>query len=140
MTDLGYLHYFLCLQVLQTKEGFFLAWSKYACDLLPLFHMEYLKPSPSPFHSRFKLISTCNSPKVYANLSCQLVGSLLYLTHTRPNLSFVVGRVSQYMQTPHEIFWKLSKRILQYVWGTVQFKIHYNLGGTHLLVGFTDLD
>ena len=44
------------------------------------------------------------------------------------------------MKTPHEIHWKETKRILFYVCGTVQFEIHYNLGGTPLLVGFTDLD
>jgi hypothetical protein len=49
MTDLGFLHYFLGLQVLQTNEGIFLSQSKYACDLLHRFHMDDCKPSPSPF-------------------------------------------------------------------------------------------
>jgi hypothetical protein len=44
------------------------------------------------------------------------------------------------MQTPHEIHWKAAKRILCYVHGTFQFGIHYSLGGTPLLVGFTDSD
>ena len=48
MSDLGHLHYFLGLQVLQTK-GIFLSQSKYACDLLRCFHMEDCKPTPSPF-------------------------------------------------------------------------------------------
>jgi hypothetical protein len=62
------------------------------------------------------------------------------LTHTRLDLSFVVGLVARYMQTPHESHWKATKRILRYVWGTVQYRIHYSLGGTSLLVGFIDLD
>jgi hypothetical protein len=70
----------------------------------------------------------------------QLVGSLLYLTHTHPDISFVVGLVARYMQTPHEIHWKEAKRILRYVRGIVQFGIHYSSGGTPLLVGFTDSD
>ena len=49
MKDLGHLHYFLGLQVLQSKEGITLSQSKYACDLLHHFHMEYCKPTPSPF-------------------------------------------------------------------------------------------
>ena len=49
MSNLGHLHYFLGLQVLKTKEGIFLSQSKYACDLLHRFHMEYCKPTPSPF-------------------------------------------------------------------------------------------
>jgi hypothetical protein len=43
------------------------------------------------------------------------------------------------MQTPHESHWKSAKMILRYFWGIVQFGIHYNSGGTTLLVGFTDL-
>jgi hypothetical protein len=62
------------------------------------------------------------------------------LNHTHPDLSFVVGLVAQYMQTPHEIHWKVAKRILRYVHGTIQFEIHYSSGGTPLLVGFTDSD
>jgi hypothetical protein len=140
MTDLDFLHYFLGLQVLQNNEGIFLYQSKYACDLLCRFHLDDCKPTPSPFQSGVKLVSTCTSPEVDATLYRQLVGSLLYLTHTHPNLSFVVGLVSRYLQTPDEIHWKETKRILCYVRGTVEFGIHYRSGGTPLLVGFTDLD
>jgi hypothetical protein len=49
MTELGFLHYFLGLQVLQTNEGIFISQSKYACDLLRRFHMDDCKPTPSPF-------------------------------------------------------------------------------------------
>jgi hypothetical protein len=140
MTDLGFLHYFLGLQVLQTNEGIFISESKYACYLLHRFHMDDCKPTPSPFQSGVKLTATCTYPEVDATLYHQLVGSLLYLTHTRPDLSFVVGLVARYMKTPYEIHWKTYKRILHYVHGTVQFGINYSSGGTPLLVGFTDLD
>jgi hypothetical protein len=100
--------------------------------------MDDCKPTPSPFYSRVNIIATCTSPKVDANLYRLLVGSLLYLTHTRAHLSFVVGLVARYMQTPHESHWKTTKRILRYVCGIVQFGIHYISRGTPLLVGFTD--
>jgi hypothetical protein len=140
MKDSGFLHYFLGLQVLQTNEGIFISQSKYACDLLRRFHMDDCKPSPSPFQSGVKITSTCNSPEVDATLYRQLFGSLLYLTHTRSDLSFDVGLVSMYMKTPHDSHWKATKRILRYVRGTFQFEIHYSSGGTPLLVGFTDSD
>jgi hypothetical protein len=140
MTDLGFLHYFLGLQVLQTNEGIFLSQSKYACDLIRRFHMDDCKPTPSFFQSGVKIISTRTYLEVDATLHRQLVGSLLYFTDTRPDISFIVGLVSRYMQTPHEIHWKAAKRILRYVHGTVQFEIHYSSGGTPLLVGFTDSD
>jgi hypothetical protein len=62
------------------------------------------------------------------------------LNHTHTDLSFAVGLVARYMQTPHESHWKETKRILLYVCGTIQFDIHYSSGGTPLLVGFIDLD
>eukprot|EP00253_Pinus_taeda_P007217 PITA_07217 len=115
MTDLGHLHYFLGLQVLQSKEGISLSQSKYACDILRHFHMEECKPAPSPFQSGVKLSVSCTSPEVDATLYRQLVGKLLYLTHTRPDLSFVFGLVARFMQNPRESHWKAAKRILRYV-------------------------
>jgi len=102
MIDLGHLHYFLGLQALQSKEGISLSQSKYACDILRHFHMEDCKPAPSPFQSGVKLLVTCTSPEVDATLYRQLVGKLLYLTRTRPDLSFDVGLVARFMQKPHE--------------------------------------
>ena len=77
--------------------------------------MEYCKPSPSPFQFGVKLSATCTSLEVDATLYRQLVGSILCLTHSRPDLSFSVGHVSRYMQTPHESHWKAAKRILRYI-------------------------
>jgi hypothetical protein len=88
MTDLGYLHYFLG------------------------FHMEDSKPTPSPFHYGVKLATACTSLEIDATLYRQLVGILLYLTHTCPNISFAIGLVARYLQTPHERHWKATKRIL----------------------------
>eukprot|EP00253_Pinus_taeda_P025309 PITA_25309 len=130
----------LILTVLQSKEGIFLSQSKYACDLLRHFHMEYCKLAPSPFQSGVKLSVTCTSPEVDATLYRQLVGKLLYLTHTRLDLSFVVCLVARFMQTPRESHWKAAKRILRYVCATVQFGIHYSAEASPLLVGFTDSD
>ena len=84
LTNFGYLHYFLGLQVLQTNEGIFLSQYKYSCDLLHHFHMEDFKLAPSPFQSGVKLVATCIY-EVDATLYHKLVGSLLYLTHTHPD-------------------------------------------------------
>eukprot|EP00253_Pinus_taeda_P018351 PITA_18351 len=137
ITDLGHLHYFLGLQVLQSKEGISLSQSKHSCDLLHHFHMEDCKPTPSPFQSIAKLSVTCTSPEVDATLYHQLVGKRLYLTHTCPDLSFVIGLIAQFMQNPHEIHWREAKRILRCVQGTVQFGIHYSAEASPLLLGFT---
>eukprot|EP00253_Pinus_taeda_P033067 PITA_33067 len=140
MIDLGHLHYFLGLQVLQSKEGISLSQSKYSLDILRHFHMEDSKPTPSPFQFGAKHSFACTSPEYYATLYHQLVGKLLYLTHTHPDLSFDVGLIAQFMQNPHESHWKVAKRILRYVRGTIQFGIHYSAEASPLLVGFTDFD
>jgi hypothetical protein len=109
--------------------------------LLPLDSLDDMddcKPTPYPFYSGFNLVATCTSLEIDVTLYFQLVGSLLYLTHTRPDLSFVVFLVAQYMKTPHESYWKATKRILLYVCGTFQFKIHYISWEAPLFVGFTD--
>eukprot|EP00253_Pinus_taeda_P019970 PITA_19970 len=109
MTDLGHLHYFLGLQVLQSKAGISLSQSKYACDLLRYFHMEDCKPTPSPFQFGAKLSVTCTSPKVDATLYRQLVGKRLYLTHTHPNLSFDVGLIACLWKTHMKVIGKQLK-------------------------------
>ena len=70
----------------------------------------------------------------------QLIGSLLYLTHSRPNISYVVSADSRYMQEPHELHWKEAKRILHYVQGTRYYEIHYETGAQLDLIGFTNSD
>ena len=81
--------------------------------------MEDYKPAPSPFQSGVKLSVTCTTPEVDATLYRQLVGKILYLTHTRPDLSFVVGLVARFMHQPHESHWKEAKIILIYIRGRV---------------------
>ena len=81
-----------------------------------------------------------NSPLVDFTLYTQLVGSLLYLTHTRSDLSYFVSVVEIPMQQPHEIHWRATKIILHYVHGTKNFKVHYTASSSLQLVGFSDSD
>ena len=74
--------------------------------------MEYHKPTPSPFQYGVKLSVNCTTPEVDATLYRQIVGKLLYLTHTCPDLSFVVGLVTRFIHQPHESHWKETKRII----------------------------
>jgi hypothetical protein len=94
-------------------------------DLLVRFHMTDCKSTTTPFLSGVHLEDGGDTPLVDNTLYQQLVGSLLYLTHTQPDLSYVVGEVSRYMQEPHELHWKASKHILRYVQGTTSYGIHY---------------
>ena len=68
----------------------------------------------------------------------QLIGILLYLTHSRPDISYDVSVATRYMQEPHELHWKEAKRILHYVQGSIDYGIHYVVGAQLDLTGFTD--
>jgi hypothetical protein len=71
--------------------------------------------SPNPFLLGVKLEDGGDTPLVDNTLYRQLVGSLLYLTHSRPDLSYAFGAVSRFMQEPQELHWKVAKHILRYV-------------------------
>ena len=68
----------------------------------------------------------------------QLIGSLLYLTHSRHDICYAMNAVSRYMQQPHDLHWKASKRILLYIQRT--YDIHYATDSELELVGYTDSD
>jgi hypothetical protein len=103
MMNMGLLHFFLGLEISQDATGIKVSQSKYALDLLERFHMIDCKSTPTPFLSGVKLEDGRDTPLVDNTLYRQLVGSLLYLTHSRPYLSYAVDIVSRFMQEPHEL-------------------------------------
>jgi hypothetical protein len=94
----------------------------------------------TPFLSGVRLEDGGDTPLVENTLYKQLVGSLVYLTHFRSDLSYSVGAVSRFMQESHELHLKVAKHILRYVHGTITFGIHYTTKSTLDLIGFTDSD
>ncbi|KAM1920512.1 hypothetical protein ACFX15_024298 [Malus domestica] len=69
-----------------------------------------------------------------------MVGSLMYLIATRPDLMFVVSLISRYMEHPTESHLMAAKRILRYVKGTTSFGVFYRKGEDEKLFGYTDSD
>jgi hypothetical protein len=115
MMNMGPLHLFLGLAISQDASGIKLSQAKYARDLLERFHMVDYKSSTNPFLSEVKLEDGGDTPLVDKTLYKQLVGSLLYLTHSKLDLSYVVGTISRFTQEPHELHWKDAKCILRYI-------------------------
>ena len=74
------------------------------------------------------------------NLYIYLIGILLYLTHSRLDISYVVSVATRYMQEPHELQLKATERIFHYVQGTIDYRIPYATGAQLNLIGFTDSD
>jgi hypothetical protein len=96
------------------------------------------KSASTPFLSGVRLEDGGDTPLVDNTLYRQLVGSLLYITHSRPNLSYAVRAVSRFMQELHELHWKAANHILQYVHGTITFRIHYETYSALDLIRFID--
>jgi hypothetical protein len=96
------------------------------------------KSAPNPFLSRVKLEDGEETPLVENTLYKQLVGILLYLTHSKLDLSYGVDAVSRFMQELHELHWKAAKCILRYVQETITFGIHYVVDSILYLIRFTD--
>ena len=101
MTDLGLLSQFLGLKIAQIKYGIKVHQWKYDLDLLNKFNMKYCKPSKTPFVSGVKLEEAGSSPMVNNTLYRQLIGCLIYLTHTRPDISYAVSVNSRHMDQHH---------------------------------------
>jgi hypothetical protein len=97
MTYMGSLHFFLGLEISQDASGIKLSRAKYARDLLEIFHMTYHKSAPNPFLSVVRVEDGMDTPMVDTTLYIHLVGSLLYLTHSRTNHSYENGAVSRFM-------------------------------------------
>lgn len=140
MKELGYLRHFLGLQVEQMKDGILLHQGKYAADLLKRFGMMFCKPVNTALEPNTKLSAYEGEAIEDAAMYRRLVGSLIYLTLTRPDISCAVGVVSRFMQSPKKPHVEAAKRILRYIKGTIGFGVWYEREAELKLKGFCDAD
>jgi hypothetical protein len=77
---------------------------------------------------------------VDSTLYHQLIGSLMYLVNTRPDICFVVNTLSQFMVEPRRVHWVAAKHVLRYLCGMVDYGLDYHRGDGVHLVGYTDSD
>ena len=127
MTDLGLMKYFLGIEVSQLESSMFISQSKYALDLLKRFKMLECKAAATPIALGTKLSKTDQGKSIDQTLYKRLVGSLMYLTATRPDIMFAVSLISRFMESPKDSHWQTGKRILRYVAGTVDYGLWYIL-------------
>jgi histone deacetylase 1/2 len=142
LKDLGDLHYFLGIEVTKTRNGLLLTQEKYASDLLTKVGMKHCTISPMPLSSVDKLSLTEGSPLGPDDSSQyrSIVGALQYLTLTRPDISFSVNKVCQYLHAPTTAHWTAVKRILRYVQGTIRVGLTFQKSSSSLLSAFSDAD
>ncbi|CAM8893628.1 unnamed protein product [Rhodiola kirilowii] len=140
--DLGNLHYFLGLEVVYNSEGLILKQHKYAIDLLQRANMENCKPTSTPMSATEKLVRDSGQPLNDKDVTKyrSMVGGLLYLTLTRPDISFAVNKVCQYVSKPTDDHWEAVKRILRYVKGTIDTGLKFRRSSLTRHSIFTDAD
>jgi hypothetical protein len=140
MTDLGQVRKYLGVRFQKCKEDIFLNQSEYATHMLQEFGMANSKGSSTPLPEALKLTSDMEAPPVDATLYCQMVGKLIYLTHTRPDLAFSVSIVSRYMSVPQQPHLDAVRHIFRYINNTKQYGILYPRSNTSTITGFIDAD
>ena len=115
MKDLGPLSYFLGLEVSSSSDGYYLTQAKYTSDLISRAGITDSKIVDTPIEYNNRLNTHDGEPLPDATLYRQLVGSLVYLTVTRPNISYTVHIVSQFMTAPRSLHYAVVLRILRYL-------------------------
>ncbi|VVA38623.1 Hypothetical predicted protein, partial [Prunus dulcis] len=133
MKDMGKLKYFLGLQISYNTAGdIFVNQAKYAKDLLAKAGLSSCRSCPTPCKPHGQLLKSdgdaLNDPTIYRSI----VGALQYLTFTRPEISYAVNTVCQFMTTPSELHFQLVKRILRYLQGTLDHGLTFTSGAWEL--------
>jgi len=140
MFMMGELFFFLGLQVKQTKDGIFLCQSKYCKEILKKYEMERCKEASTPMPSSCYMDADTAGKGVDQTKYKGLIGSLLYLTASRPNIMFVVCLCARYQPNPNESHFKVAKRILKYLKGTTNVGLWYPSHSPIHLIGYSNSD
>ena len=135
---LGLMHYFLGLEVWQQKGEIFLGQGRYTIEIFKRFKMEDCRPMATPMITNSKKIDTSEDDEVDPTLYRHLIGSLMYLVNTRPDICCVVNTLSQFMVEPRRAHWAVAKNVLRYLQGTVKLGLRYTRGNDIRLSGFTN--
>ncbi|KAG6483678.1 hypothetical protein ZIOFF_060330 [Zingiber officinale] len=115
MTDIGLMAYYLGIEVNQREDGSFISQAGYEREILKKFRMDNSKSINTPVECGVKLSKHDEEEKVDPTFFKSLVGSLRYLTCTRPDILYAVGLVSRYMEDPTTTHLKIAKKILRYI-------------------------
>ena len=140
MKDLGTMHYFLGLEVWQFPDEIFLNQGKYIVENLKRFGMLDCKVISTPMVTNLKLPNDDSSERVDVTLYKQIIGSLMYLTNTRPHICFVVNTFSQYMMDPRHVHLVAAKHVMRYLKGTLDCGLRYTTDNEFRLCVYTDSD
>src|SRR5882757_9187489 len=115
----------LGMEVWQSTDGIFLVQGKYAVEILKRFRM--IDCMTTPMASNLKLLSDASSDQVDATMYRQMIGSLMYLTNTRPDICFAMNTLNQFLTDLRHVHLTTAKHILRYLTGTIDYGLKYEV-------------
>lgn len=140
MKDLGALKYFLGIEVARNSEGIYLCQRKYALDIIQEVGLLGAKPARFPLEQNHTLAFSTSEPLPDPERYRRLVGRLIYLAVTRPDLAYSVHILTQFMQVPRHDHWEAALRVVRYLKGTPGQGIFLRLDCDLQVRGWCDSD
>jgi hypothetical protein len=140
MSMIGELKFFLGLQIKQAKEGTFVHQAMYTKDILKKFKMDDSKPLSTPMSMTTVLDADKDAEPVDQKEYWSMIGSLLYLTATRPDIQFSVCLCARFQALHRTSHRQAVKRIFRYLRYTPELGLWYLASSSHSLLGFSDVD
>ncbi|XP_019158346.1 PREDICTED: uncharacterized protein LOC109155074 [Ipomoea nil] len=138
--DHGKPRFFLGVEAVYTADAVVLSQHRYMTELLRKAGLESCKPLATPMTNATADASGESSPLEDPSVYRQLVGSLMYLLLTHPDLSFAVNRLCQFMHNPTQDNWAAVKRVLRYVKGTLHLGLRLTASSAPVVHAFSDSD
>ncbi|GJS10413.1 putative ribonuclease H-like domain-containing protein [Tanacetum coccineum] len=140
MSSMGELTFFLGLQVKQKEDGIFISQDKYVGEILKKFSFSSLRTASTPMETNKALTNDKNGEDVDVHLYRSMIGSLMYLTSSKPDIMFLVCNCSRFQVQPKVSYLNAVKRIFRYLKGQPKLGLWYPKDSPLILEAFSDSD